>query len=81
VLLLDEPTNSLDPRTRKWFIKRLTEFNQNGTTVVIATHDLDLGAKFADRVLVMNEAHTIAALGKPEELMTNEELLTEVNLI
>jgi cobalt/nickel transport system ATP-binding protein len=55
VLLLDEPTNSLDPRTKKWFLSRLDELNRNGTTIVVATHDLEMARNLADRVIVMNE--------------------------
>lgn len=81
VLLLDEPTNSLDPRTRKWFLTRLEELNQQGTTVVVATHDLEMGKKLADRVMIMNEQHGIEIIAQPEEIFGNEQLLAKVNLI
>jgi cobalt/nickel transport system ATP-binding protein len=80
-LLLDEPTNGLDPRTKKWFLARLEELNQKGTTIVIATHDLKMGMNLADRVVVMNERHGIETIGKPEEIFVNDHLLTKVNLI
>ncbi|HBF37056.1 MAG TPA: nickel ABC transporter ATP-binding protein [Firmicutes bacterium] len=81
VLLLDEPTNSLDPRTKKWLLNRLEEINQKGTTIVMATHDLDIGRNFADRIVVMNEQHGIEAIARPEEIFANNRLLAEVNLI
>jgi cobalt/nickel transport system ATP-binding protein len=81
VLLLDEPTNSLDPRTKKWFLVRLQELNQQGTTIIIATHDLEIGKSLADRVIVMNERHGIETIAKPEELFADDRLLAEVNLI
>ena len=81
VLLLDEPTNGLDPKTKKWFLHRLGELNQNGTTIVIATHDLELGKNFADRVLVMNESHRIETVAKPEAVFADDDLLLKVNLI
>ncbi|HBE79840.1 MAG TPA: nickel ABC transporter ATP-binding protein [Firmicutes bacterium] len=81
VLLLDEPTNSLDPRTKKWFLTRLDELNRNGTTIVIAVHDLGMAKNFADRVIVMNEQHTIETIGKSEEIFADDQLLLDVNLI
>ncbi len=81
VLLLDEPTNSLDPRTKKWLLNRLEEINHRGTTIVMATHDLDLGRNFADRIVVMNERQGIEAVARPEEIFANNRLLEEVNLI
>ena len=81
VLLLDEPTNGLDPRTKKWFLDRLDELNRNGTTIIIATHDLDLGKNLADRILVMNEQHGIETMATPDEIFANDTLLSKVNLI
>lgn len=81
VLLLDEPTNGLDPRTKKWFLARLEELHQKGTTIVVATHDLEMGRNLADRVMVMNEGHGVEIIAQPQEIFANEQLLSEVNLI
>ncbi|AIS51402.1 cobalt/nickel transport system ATP-binding protein [Thermoanaerobacter kivui] len=81
VLLLDEPTNGLDPRSKKWLLEKLQELNKKGTTIVIATHDLDMAATLSDRIIVLNEDHRIEAIGKPEEILNNEELLLKTNLI
>ncbi|EIV99370.1 energy-coupling factor ABC transporter ATP-binding protein [Thermoanaerobacter siderophilus] len=81
VLLLDEPTNGLDPRSKKWLLGKLQELNKKGTTIVIATHDLDMAAILSDRIIVLNEDHRIEAIGKPEEILNNEELLLKTNLI
>jgi cobalt/nickel transport system ATP-binding protein len=81
VLLLDEPTNGLDPRTKKWFLGKLMELNQQGMTIVIATHDLELGKLLADRVLVMNEQHGIEKIGANREIFEDEDLLRRVNLV
>lgn len=80
VLLLDEPTSSLDPRTKRWFWGRLNELNRNGVTIIMATHDLEAG-KLADRALVLNERHEVAAMASAAEIFANERLLMEVNLI
>ncbi len=81
VLILDEPTNNLDPRTKKWFQAKLEELNRNRTTLIIATHDLEMAKQIADRVIVLNERHGIESDGKPEEIFLNEQLLLKVNLI
>lgn len=81
VLLLDEPTNNLNPKTKKWLVRRLEELNQNGTTIIIATHDLELGKHFANRVLVLNEQHEIAMLAEPEKVFGDNALLEKVNLV
>lgn len=81
VLLLDEPTNGLDPRSRKWLLNKLIELNRSSTTLVIATHDLDLAESLADRVIIMNESHSIEAIGNPLEILDNLDLLSKVNLI
>ncbi|ADH60072.1 ABC transporter related protein [Thermoanaerobacter mathranii subsp. mathranii str. A3] len=81
VLLLDEPTNGLDPRSKKWLLEKLQKLNKNGTTIVIATHDLDIAAMLSDRIIVLNENHSIEAIGKPDEILKDKELLLKVNLI
>ncbi|WP_019907252.1 energy-coupling factor ABC transporter ATP-binding protein [Thermoanaerobacter indiensis] len=81
VLLLDEPTNGLDPRSKKWLLGKLQELNKKGTTIVIATHDLDMAATLSDRIIVLNEDHRIEAISKPEEILNNDELLLKANLI
>jgi putative ABC transport system ATP-binding protein len=39
IILADEPTGSLDPKNRDMVMKYLKEFNENGKTVVVVTHD------------------------------------------
>ncbi|OXT09241.1 nickel ABC transporter ATP-binding protein [Thermoanaerobacterium thermosaccharolyticum] len=81
VLLLDEPTNGLDPRSRKWLINMLINLGNRGKTLIISTHDLDLAKSLADRIVIMNESHTIETIGKPHEILDNSKLLESVNLI
>ncbi|MDA8442004.1 MAG: ABC transporter ATP-binding protein [Peptococcaceae bacterium] len=81
VLLLDEPTNGLDPRTQRWLVELLVSLRQAGKTIITATHDLSIVEEIADRVIIFNEAHQLAADGKPQELLLNRQLLLDVNLI
>ncbi len=76
LLLLDEPTAPLDPRTRKKLIQTLMQIN---TTLLIATHDLDLALMVATRVLILKNG-SIVADGTPKHILMNKELLEENHL-
>ena len=81
VLLLDEPTSALDPRSRGWLLGVLDVWKREGSTVVVATHDLSAAAQTADRMVVLSEDHTIVADGPPGQVLAQRELLLSVNLI
>lgn len=81
VLILDEPTNGLDPRTQDWLVDILVKLHRTGKTIITATHNLDIVQSIADRVIVLDEKHVIAAEGSPAEILSNKELLLRVNLI
>ena len=81
VLILDEPTNGLDPRTQYWLVELLVSLRQAGKTLIIATHDLDIVEEISDRVIIFGENYKLAADGIPNQLLSDRELLLEVNLI
>ena len=81
VLLLDAPMSGLDPRSREWFVELLALLHAAGKTVVAATHDLDLLHEFADRAVVLDEEHRVAAEGSVSSLLADKDLLLSVNLI
>lgn len=53
ILLADEPTGNLDPITSKEIIELLVNINNNGTTVVMATHDTNIVNTMNKRVISM----------------------------
>ena len=55
ILILDEPFAGLDQNSMQWFENYLTAFHQHGGTVIMVTHQLDLGLKLANRVLVLHQ--------------------------
>ena len=61
VILLDEPTSALDLESSQLLVHRLIEVRKNGAAVMLSTHDPDLKAGLADRVLLMREGHLHAA--------------------
>ncbi|MCX7622178.1 MAG: ABC transporter ATP-binding protein [Thermomicrobium sp.] len=82
VVLLDEPTANLDPRSRAELIDLLAALQARGRTLVIATHELDLAALLATRVVVFGEReHRPIAEGAPEEILADQDLLRRANLV
>lgn len=81
VLLLDEPTNGLDPRTQVWLFELMEALRKFKKTIVIATHDLSIVEDLADRAVVLNEEHTIAAEGAAVGIIRDKDLLLSVNII
>jgi len=55
ILILDEPFTGLDQHSNHWFQNYLTAFHQQGGTVLMVTHQLELGLKLATRVLVLHQ--------------------------
>lgn len=61
LMLLDEPTASLDLRYQVQIHKALVRLSkEQGLTVVVVTHDLNLGALFCERMLLMKEGRIVA---------------------
>ncbi|ATC97939.1 MAG: cell division ATP-binding protein FtsE [Pseudomonadota bacterium] len=59
ILLADEPTGNLDPELSVEILKLFEEFNQHGTTVLIATHDLGLIARMKYRSLTLKAGNLV----------------------
>lgn len=59
VLLADEPTGNLDPKTSKEIVNLLVEVNNQGTTVMMATHNDEIVNFFKKRVIVLEKGKLI----------------------
>ena len=75
-LALDEPTASLDVGHEMSILGLLRRAADGGTTVLLVTHNLDLAARFADRMLLL-ERGQVAVEGTPAEVM-REDVLSRV---
>lgn len=67
-LLLDEPTASLDIGHEMAILELVRRFADEAITVVLVTHDLDLAARFADTVVLLNDGRLVAQ-GTPEAVL------------
>ncbi|MFF3668860.1 ABC transporter ATP-binding protein [Microtetraspora malaysiensis] len=77
LLLLDEPTTFLDLAHQIEVLELVDQLHaQAGKTVVMVLHDLNLAARYADRLVAMRDGRVVAA-GPPADVLT-EELLAEV---
>lgn len=81
VVLLDEPTAGLDPRSQSMLLEILYSLHQAGMTIITATHELGLLAHLANRAIVLDEEHRIAADAPVADILSNTHLLLSVNLI
>jgi cobalt/nickel transport system ATP-binding protein len=79
LLVLDEPTAYLDIKHTRNLIATMKKIHQDGTTLVMATHDLDLVYRWADWVFVMDKGRLIIE-GKPQDIFTQRTLLSELEL-
>ncbi|WP_432031194.1 ATP-binding cassette domain-containing protein [Streptomyces antibioticus] len=78
VLILDEPTAGLDPDGQERLLATLDGLRASGTTVVMATHDVDLALRWADdaALLTPSGAHT----GPAADMLARADLLAQAGL-
>lgn len=79
VLALDEPTFGQDRARADELLGLLRDLNDDGTTVLVVTHDMQLVADYADRVIVLADGAVIAD-GAPGAVLTDEPLLARAGL-
>jgi iron complex transport system ATP-binding protein len=73
-LVLDEPTVSLDIRHEMEIFELLAELSRrDGVTVLLTTHHLNLAARYADRLLLLDRG-AAAAEGAPAEVLSHETI-------
>jgi energy-coupling factor transporter ATPase len=73
VIVLDEPTSFLDPLSARRIFEVIAGLNRNiGITVVLVEHRLDLTAKYANHIIIMDEGKIVQD-GEPREILRSEE--------
>lgn len=73
ILLLDEPTSNLDVKYQVYVTEMLRGIaHEKNMLIIMISHDLNIAAKYADKVIVMKEPGTIHAFGRPIDVITRE---------
>lgn len=80
IMILDEPTSNLDSESSEGIITLLKMLNREGMTVVLATHEIDLLANCASRIVVINNGQ-IEANGSTAEILSSPELFQKFGLL
>ncbi|WP_159887190.1 ABC transporter ATP-binding protein [Paenibacillus puerhi] len=74
LLLLDEPISALDIRHQLRLLALIRKLTASGVTAVAALHDLNLAARFCDRLALLHKG-TIIGQGTPEQVLTPASVL------
>lgn len=72
-LVLDEPTAALDLRHAMELLELVRDLVREGLAALVVTHELNLAARFADRVMLLANG-SVAAVGTPTEVLTESTL-------
>ena len=76
IILLDEPTASLDMAHQARLMDLMEALKrEHGTTIVMVSHDINLAALYADRILLLKDGR-IVDQGRPSDVLTYETLET-----
>ena len=79
IIILDEPTAALDALYTERVLELLERLHERGKTVIVSTHDMDLGYQFADRVLLLSKGKLLA--DRPAlDLWQDRELLASAHI-
>jgi iron complex transport system ATP-binding protein len=73
VLVLDEPTASLDVRHEMELLELIRRLVDQGLAGLVITHELNLAARYADRILLLSEGRVVAE-GSPRDVLTEPTL-------
>ncbi|MGN7761055.1 energy-coupling factor ABC transporter ATP-binding protein [Paenibacillus sp. 22594] len=79
LILLDEPTSYLDPLSEAQLLDGLDNIHHKGTTVVMATHDMNLAYRWADWIIVLDHGVCRAA-GTLDDIFARPETLQAIGL-
>jgi energy-coupling factor transport system ATP-binding protein len=80
ILVMDEPTSNVDPIGKEEVFAVAAQLNkERSMTVIMAEHEVEVMAAYADRVIVMHEGEIILN-GTPQEVFSNVEKIKELGL-
>jgi len=80
VIIFDEPTAWLDPKHTAEIMQTFDRINEQGTTIILSTHDIDLAYAWADHIIVMGDGNILGE-GLPQEILSDEDFLIKSGLV
>jgi len=79
ILFLDEPTSGLDVESQRLIRDIIREFNKNGTTVFLTTHNMEEANQLCDKIAIINHGK-IAAIDSPKRLRLRSSGLQSIEV-
>jgi len=79
VLFLDEPTTGLDVESARLIRDTIRQYNRDGTTIFLSTHNMEEANKLCDRIAIINHGK-IAAIDSPENLRMKSSSLKSIEI-
>ena len=79
ILILDEPTAGLDPDGVEKVLNIMNQLNEEGMTLIISSHDIDMISKYADKIFVLYNGEIIES-GNKNKIFSDMELLKKAHL-
>jgi ABC-2 type transport system ATP-binding protein len=79
ILFLDEPTSGLDVESQRLIKDTIRDYNANGTTVFLTTHNMEEANQLCDRIAIINHGK-IAAIDSPERLRLRSSGLQSIEI-
>jgi len=76
ILIIDEPTTGLDERDSLAVMRELERLTSSGKTIIAITHNMNLAAAYANRIIVMHEGKVLLD-GSPKEVFAQSDVLAK----
>jgi len=79
VIVMDEPTAQLDPVGKTEVLETMRALNREGYTVIVAEHEIEELATFADRIIALNQGRIVSE-GSARRVLTQVDHLKEIGV-
>lgn len=73
IIVLDEPTAGLDPKSKKDILNLIDSLHNDGRTIVVVTHNMNIVRKYANHVILIDKGDVLFD-GTPEDFFINDEV-------
>lgn len=80
ILVIDEPTTGLDWAGIQHMMSLIKQLHEGGTTIIMISHDMEIVAKYAERVVVMNDGGVLLE-GSTRDVFENFQVLARAGIV